>query len=551
MATKSIRVMIVENNTTLLKGMETAFRMRGFEVEGAKNVEEARDSIRRMTGQIDVAVLDMELNDLQEEEGFTGADLGLELLKTQGDRRPEFLIYSDFTSRADYYRKAVHLHVAAYLDKRLVDVKTVASHVRVLALRRELSFSNETLLEEVRRLAEASRDEGAAIAGFCDKILKPAIDGVLGMPFVLLLSDDRLRQQGKTSTTAYCGGGLDLPRGALEIYSAIQKVLFLPGVAGATQAMERELLQESGFVDEEGVLDRLHGAPFVALAEKGAFRLSLGLLAPDREADLQFEQAEALVALMSRYFRDSVLQQLLHVAELWSQAEAKKNRLIEDTANLFLNVGREQVTILDDATRAGEIVTTADLIHIPKLQALGEDLRDAGEALKNLGEEPEPPQQVDLAPLIQNVWEVVAGMQELPSGEFFQITGQVAVEGSSERLYAVFSRVLRWFAERHGDSVGDRGSIRVVLSAEGDHAVVSVEDDGPRLASTLRRHLFDPFALGGWRASKAPWRAGRRLSLYLAKLLLEGQPGSFLQDRTDELQGVTGHRLTIRLPLAG
>jgi len=543
------KLLILEDKADLRLALTSLLRSRGFEVEAAGTVRSAYDCINRMEGKIDVAILDMRLED-PEASDLTGADVGLKILKQQAGRPPEFLIYSAYIDITDYYKKALKLGVAAYLDKKQIDVQEVISHVRVLALRRSLSLWHEQLVERLRRIAENSREESEAISGFCRSILRPEIEAVLGAPFILLLSDNRAREDGRGGTTAFCGGGLYLPETGPCLYSALQSLLFLPGTYGGRQILDHDLITKMEFEDEQEVLVKLKNARFIPLAEKGGFRLSLGVVPVSRVENPLAENADTIVHLLDLYFRDSVVYHLLHITELWAQVEARKNRLIEDTGNLFLNVGREQVTILDDATRAGEIVKSDALVHIPRLQALGEDLRDAGEALKNLGEDPGASDRVELPALIRQVWKIVASLHELATPDVVEVRGELWVEGSGERLYAIFSRILGWFAERLDDAGISPSSIRVTLASEGGQGLVVVEDGSPRLAAPLRRHLFDPFALGGWRTSSTPLGAGRRLSLYLAKLLLESQSGSFLEDRTDELPGDKGHRLVMRLPLA-
>jgi CheY-like chemotaxis protein len=542
------KVLILEDKADLRLSLTSLLRNRGFDVEAASNVRSAYDCIRRMEGQIDVAILDMRLED-EEAPDLTGTDVGLEILRQQSGRPPKFLIYSAYNDITDYYKRALKLGVAAYLDKSQVDVQEVIAHVRVLALRRSLSLWNEPLVERVRRIAESSRGELEAIVGFCRSVLRPEIESLLGAPFVLLLSDDRSREDGQRETTAFCSTGLDLPEAGSRLYSALQSLLFLPGTYGERQILDRDLIMKMEFEDEQGVLRKLTNARFIPLAEKGGFRLSLGVLPVSKTENPLAENADVIVHLLALYFRDSVVYHLLHIAELWAQAEARKNRLIEDTGNLFLNVGREQVTILDDATRAGEIMRSDTLVHIPKLQALGEDLRDAGEALKNLGD-PGASDRVELRSLIRQVWEVVTSVHEIAAPEILEVRGELWVESSGERLYAIFSRILGWFAERLEGNGATSPPIRITLSDEEGRGLVTIEDGSPRLAAPLRRRLFDPFALGGWRTSSGPWGAGGRLSLYLAKLLLESQSGSVLEDRTDELGGETGHRLVLRLPIA-
>src|SRR5829696_2102392 len=91
-------VLIVEDAPGVRVTYTRDLTNRGFDALSAGTVKEARDLINRLGEKVDVALLDMRLEDI-EEPNTTGADLGMELKKKCAGVTPEFLIrsgYADF-----------------------------------------------------------------------------------------------------------------------------------------------------------------------------------------------------------------------------------------------------------------------------------------------------------------------------------------------------------------------------------------------------------------------------------------------------------------------
>src|ERR1044072_7985386 len=99
------RVLIVENEPGKKTSYSRELTSRGFDVYNAGTVKEARNWIDQAGEKIDVALLDMRLEDEPDEPQTSGAELGLELKRKAGNNVPEFLIRSAHTI-VGYYKSA-------------------------------------------------------------------------------------------------------------------------------------------------------------------------------------------------------------------------------------------------------------------------------------------------------------------------------------------------------------------------------------------------------------------------------------------------------------
>jgi len=82
-----------------------------------------------------------------------------------------------------------------------------------------------------------------------------------------------------------------------------------------------------------------------------------------------------------------------------------------------------------------------------------------------------------------------------------------------------------------------RGKVRISMTVEDDHLVVSVEDNGPGVDPALANHIFEPNVSGR--------TGGTGLGLALVKEVVEAHRGTISQDRSP----LGGARFLVRLPL--
>lgn len=149
------KVLIVEDDKKMAARLRYRLEACGFEVYSTHRVAEARKLAEEYWDELDVIVLDMELKD-PDEPDTKGAEIGIALRRALRTKpSPEFIIYSGFDF-IDYYRLAVQLRAAAYLEKQKHYPADLIRHVKVLALSHALSIENSAMTKRIDRIATHS-----------------------------------------------------------------------------------------------------------------------------------------------------------------------------------------------------------------------------------------------------------------------------------------------------------------------------------------------------------------------------------------------------------
>ena len=92
------------------------------------------------------------------------------------------------------------------------------------------------------------------------------------------------------------------------------------------------------------------------------------------------------------------------------------------------------------------------------------------------------------------------------------------------------------------------GAARVSLSRSGEHALVTVDDDGPGIPDSEMARMLEPFTRG--EPSRNSNTGGAGLGLALAKAIADQHGGSLsLANRRDAMGKVTGLCVQLRVPL--
>jgi CheY-like chemotaxis protein len=170
-------VLYIEDSESQRKSLKMALEHRGFRVGVAGDVAAARSLFEKLRGQIDVVALDMRLEDPKWPQ-MTGADVAMEYFSPQTPYLPEFLIHSAY-SEVDYYKLALKLGVATYLEKSEHKQADFIRHIRALMIRRFLSIKHPEASDWIQRIVEASRNRSEAIVKFCQDQLEPIFSGRL------------------------------------------------------------------------------------------------------------------------------------------------------------------------------------------------------------------------------------------------------------------------------------------------------------------------------------------------------------------------------------
>jgi CheY-like chemotaxis protein len=552
------KVLVLEDNPTLLRTIASQLTRRGISVLTAQNVAEARQLMHR-EGDIDVAVLDIFMG--VGAKG-TGLDFGLELKDDRKEWPPEFLIYSIYDN-TEYYQQALVLGAAAYLQKARIggdspnhppQVEVLAQHIRALTLRRVLHA--EVMAKQLRVLVEGSKSGEEAVERFCREIFARQLESTLGSNYILLLSHPE-----KPRNPPICISGVDLVPLSSTWLERVQRAAHTIGnveplVVNALDPYWLQDLSADEIEETRSGLAAIDGAAFIPLSEAKAFRLSLGLV-PTDNPDTTKEQ----VKLLDRYLQRPVIRHLFDIAEIWSELDQKRRLerqereiLLEATRDFCLYQGQELSTLVADTAKELANLDVSDSLR--KLQVVGDEMRDAGELLNLLAPSEERTMKVselDMQELVGHVWRRdVYPRLAVANREFLQIRGTCRASDSQKRTERTVSQILGWLARRlTRRPLTDDTSVLVDCQTIGDAAhVVFEESISHRLPADIRKSFFAPFyARGGAEQLDDVPDKGRRLGLYLARALAEFAGGELL-DRSDDMEGPRGHRFLLKLPAA-
>ncbi|MDT4896473.1 MAG: hypothetical protein QOH25_1550 [Acidobacteriota bacterium] len=549
------KVLIIEDSESQRLSLHETLKMRDFEVYSAGCVADARELAEKHWEELDVAVLDMRLEDAGEPY-TTGADIGIEFRSKKDSFPPESLIYSAF-AEIDYYRLALKLGVAAYLSKQEDSILDVVRHVRVLALRRALNGENPVTADKVARIAAQSKTLPETILKFCQNILEPEFKSCLGAPFVVLFSEG--------NNTQNCTDSPNLPQGSRPLYHVLQALAHGNGDLKEPFVLEVSELDIPTDVETVELYKKLNLAAFVPLSISQDFRLSIGILQEQESQNSPVpEEAKALCKVLAQYLRSTIIENLFRI---WSQWNAHKSRaLLCNTAKLCLSMGQEMKGILSIETK--DELSSSEAYS--RLWNLADDLKDTGQLLMHLenrrwGERSKP---ISVKEVAEMAWGWIM-QAEGKSEKDFIIEGDCTVEADRSDLEIAISRLLHWFAQRLEHTPFDVAPlVSVKCLDEANGPTVIFEDNSQRLNKKLRADIFAPFT----QAVPVPFtsefeidrqdavvetvagetrrkHAGRYLPLYLAKMLVEGRYHGTLEDHSDDedlKDRSYGHRIVMQ-----
>jgi CheY-like chemotaxis protein len=574
-------VLIIEDEATQRGALEIDLKVRGFQTYSAGTIEESRALLNKMGDQADVVVLDMRLEDPKEPQ-TTGADLGIEFLNERRQRErwedvrasslPEFLILSAY-AEADYYRKAMDLDVAAYLQKQQKNQEEVIRHVRALSLRRALNIGQPQIIEKVSRIAERSRTPFEAVIKLCRKILAPEFKATLGAPFVIFL--------GNRGRAEKCGGDPDLPEVDSPIYGQIQALVHGQSNRSEPFVLNKQLLQEPHDKETYWMYERMDGGAFLPFWLKRDLRLTVGILR-DTGGNKLAEDPKSLCEILDQYLRPSILEHTVDILTRLTRLKVQRETVLTMTSKSCISTGQEQLALLEDGRVNHEV--NPDSGFFKKMKGLAEDLRATGETLLPLGNGDGETgygteSRVSGIPLLKIVeivsdaWSTVQDQIEtegIESPSIFTRSEfkELEVQATRVELLLAMVRILQWMVQRKQRvPKGGRQQILIEWLEQDESMLVAFEDRSARLSQRWRQFLFDPFTQA---ASQGDWkyesyelmdeneneepsehrrlRAGRYLPLYLAKMLVELKNGGELKDDTENMEGHDGHRFVMSFP---
>jgi DNA-binding NarL/FixJ family response regulator len=534
------KVLIIEDETSQRESIHYVLKQCGFEVYSEGNVADARRTAKLHWDELDVAVLDMRLNDPNEPQ-ITGADIGIEFRKKKKGFPPETIIYSAY-AEIDYYRLALQLGAAAYLSKAEENLLNLIMHVRVLALRRALNGENPKTATAIAQIAVQSKSQSEAIMAFCRRILKPEFDSCLGAPFMILFTEG--------DETKNCADNAALPAGSSTFYHTLQALAH--GKGNLTEPFILEASELETPLDGETALlyERLNRAAFLPLSLSNNLRLSICILQEQENEDSpRPTDAKTLCKVLAQYLRPTVLENIINIWLQWSEVSATRT----STARLCLSVGQE----IKDSIEQGEL---------KRLKELADDLNDTGQLLFQIENRDwqNESEAVSVGQVVTTAWNLVAGSEDDLTLKP-DLQEDCMVRAQRNDLEIIFSRLLQWFTYRKDFRPFEAEPLISVKGETTPEGVsITFEDNSYRLPKKLREDMFAPFtqaistpfasidsAMGTKAETSAKNRSntGRYLPLYLAKMLVEGRYHGLLQDKSDEIeQHSYGHRILMRFP---
>lgn len=531
-------IVVVEDRDEQREPLVNALARRGFHAVGTATAAEARRVIGDLGEKTDVLVLDIKLDD-PDEPDTTGPDIALESRREHPDWVPEHLFLTVHDEVADNYKLALRLGAAAFLGKDKVDLNNVVQHVRALALKRALRVERSRVVERLSSISESSKSLSHAVGKFCREMLAGELDVCLGVPYVLLLTDERGTRNAATNT--------ELPLGYSSPYDAAQVMAHgINNISPPYVISEHDLtrLPAPANEAEAQVLQRLAGASLVPLAGLKNFRLSLVLL-PPRPGEVTYrEDLRLLASLLTQYVRPAVVE---HFLGILIHLSTQKRARLKSISDLFLSLGQDQQRVIDEGVAAQDLRAESDTHR--KLAAMADDLWRTGAILGSAWNRPltDASPRFEMSDLIRSV--SLESWQEPPAdGLDFAVEGTCHVRAIREEMRVAVKRLLQWMVHRGAETPpGARPRVHVRCAELEDGPLIVFEDGSRRLPAELRARLFEPFATSIATTAEAGGSGpGLSLPLYLAKVLVEEKYGGCLEDETDEMDGEVGHRLVMR-----
>jgi DNA-binding NarL/FixJ family response regulator len=537
-------ILYIEDSESQRKSLKVALELRGFNVIVAGDVATARAMLEKYQGQIDVVILDMRLEDPDWPQ-LTGADVAMEYYNPRTPYPPEFLIHSAH-SELDYYKLALKLGVATYLEKSEYRQVDLIRHIRALVIRRALSVKNPATSNRVQKIIETSQNQSEAIELLCREELEPKFSGCLGAPFIFLLSDN---------DRTFCFSSEPGLPNSLDLYTLIQRMVFSDIRSATPFILDAAGMLESFLTSNEEVLHRLDGAAFVRLTLTENLQLSIGILRAGPHHPKPSEPPLEMATILSEHLEESVISLFLSVIKNWiafrTEIETRRREVMKITSEVCLSVGREQALSLQRLASAFPMLSKHEEFNC--LQRIVEDLRTTGTMLDSLSQAKlmtedgfQKVTAFSLKDLIQSVW---ADMSIRNAGEVFHVDGDCSVRAFPADLSIVISSLLRWMAGRFIHTPeGIEPHISVCCRENQKEIEAIFEDRSERLNTALRERIFDLFAGGNHNEQNYIYS-----SMYVARVILENRYEGSLEEVSEEIAmdrfpSQVGHRFRIRLP---
>jgi len=540
---RSKTVMIIEDSEPQRLALHSALERRNFRVASAGTASEARHVISHLGEEIDVIVLDMRLED-SSEPNTTGVDICIELQDQHPDWYPEYLIQSAY-AEVNYYSLALRLGAAVYLSKVETSISDIIRHVRASALKRALRLERPCVAENIRAISNSTRTLSAAVKRLCREILTAELGACLDAPYALLLTDESGTQNYLTNS--------DLPGGYQPAYAKLQAMTHeVRGSSSVYEVSQQDIhhLPSPTTPAERSLYERLPQAVFVPLANVRNVRLSLGLIPPLPNEAKYSDDSAKLGSLLAQYVRPHIAEYFVRILGYFDAQ--KREALLQSISHLCLFLGQDQKGIIERGITTGNLQEESNTHH--KLNTMADDLWEAGKILASVSyaDSDEEHAYFEIRGLIEKAFVDLKDRMYL-SGIRFTVEGSFRIKGKQDDMYVAIIRVMQWLAQRKIETPpGLEPQITVQCIESDGTSQIIFEDRSHRLADDLREQLFRPFSDKGVPPSATHLRGpSSYLPLYLAKVLIEGKYGGWLDDKSHDIVGNIGHRLVMSFAMSG
>lgn len=569
------RVFVLEDQPNQLDTYVRFLKRRGFDVVGAKNLEEV-EQVLKSDKTCDLLLLDMNLKGDPKaiELNIYGSDVGEQLVNKHASWPPEVIIMTAYHARVDFWRKAFAVGASAFLEKSKLSVEAIINHVYVMLLRRAVSLGNPRCNEVINEVLSQGGREHRLLEEFFRRLVVPEFDACLGAPFIMVLEHAGASAEGA-------------PAAPLPAASAILREQIVELVGKASYYLQVKDLKDPFRLDEEvfllaplpaqnsssevflsahlvGLLETetqpggsatltelLEDAAFIPLQLTPDVRLSL-LLVKDRTHRQGSEDLLPLplARLLAKYSLDTLRMTLTNLIERWKNEQKIKQVQLQDLGRYCDYVGAEAKRITFGFESEGFV--PEENTSFQRLSLLADELFEAGEFLDSLSREKvHPARRLILREIVQRAWDGLARGVAGPSGVLsFSGDCGATVLAAEEELFFIFSRLLHWLVSFYEVDSDVTPRVSVGCRLEGGEVEIALESESVRLHKILRDSLFVPMTqridYEQVLESKGPKLF---LSLYLTKSLLEKRYQGSLADSSDSLPGELGHRLVIRMPV--
>lgn len=563
------RVFVLEDQPNQLDTYVRILKLRGFEVEGAKNLEEVERVLKSDEG-FDLLLLDMNLKGDPRaiELNMYGSDMGRQLVNKQAAWPPEVVIMTAYSAKVDFWRKAFAVGASAFLEKKDLSVEAIINHVYIMLLRRAVGLSNPRCKEVIDEVLSQGGRESGMLGEFFRRLVVPEFDACLGSPFIMVLEHTDAAAEGAP-------GGATLREQIVELTGKASYYVQLQGISGPFELNEEVFrlaplparnssseiflsaqlagLLETDTQPDGGVAlnELLKEAAFIPLQLTPDVRLTL-LLVKERTQRKGSEDLLPLplARLLAKYALDTLRMTLTNLIERWKNEQKLKQVQLQELGRFCDYVGAEAKRITFGVRSEGFL--PEENASFRRLDLLADELFEAGEFLDSLGRENVyPPRRLILQEVVQKAWDGVAGGGAgSPGGLSFRGDCGATVLAAEEELLFIFSRLLHWLVSFYEEGLGVTPRVGVECRLEGSEVEIALESESIRLHKILRDSLFVPMTQ---RIDYERVLEGKGpklfLSLYLTKSLLERRYQGSLDDSSDSLPGELGHRLVIRMPV--